>query len=105
MEWEESTDVVEDTDTDSKEEIVEPRLYKVIMHNDHYTTMEFVVYVLETVFHKSLDEAMTTMLSVHNKGSGICGVYTAEVAETKIYKVHQMARAQEFPLKCTMEEE
>jgi len=105
MEWDESSDIIEQTDTSTKEEIVEPPMYKVIMLNDHYTTMEFVVYILETVFHKSLKEAIAIMLNIHNKGSGICGVYTAEVAETKIQQVHQLARNKEFPLKCTMEEE
>jgi len=105
MEWDESSNVIEQTDTDTQENIVEPPMYKVIMLNDHYTTMEFVVYVLETVFHKSLMEAVLIMLNIHNLGSGICGVYTAEVAETKIQQVHQMARNKEFPLKCTMEEE
>jgi len=105
MEWEDSTHVIEETDTEMREEIVEPPMYRVIMLNDHYTTMEFVVYVLETVFHKSLQEAIVIMMNIHNKGSGICGVYTAEVAETKIQKVHNMARKKDFPLKCTMEEE
>jgi ATP-dependent Clp protease adaptor protein ClpS len=105
MEWKDSSDIIEETEPNTQEDILEPPMYKVIMLNDHYTTMEFVVYVLETVFYKSLMEAITIMLSIHNQGSGICGVYTAEVAETKIQKVHQMARDNEFPLKCTMEEE
>ncbi|MBF0449273.1 MAG: ATP-dependent Clp protease adapter ClpS [Candidatus Magnetomorum sp.] len=104
MEWEESLDVIEDTDTNTEEDILEPSMYKVIMYNDHYTTMEFVVYVLEKIFHKSLKEALRIMLNIHNKGAGICGVYPAEVAETKIMTVHQMARENEFPLKCEMEE-
>jgi ATP-dependent Clp protease adaptor protein ClpS len=105
MEWEDESNVIEQTDTKNLEDIVEPPMYKVVMLNDHYTTMEFVVYVLETVFHKNLMEAIAIMLSIHNEGAGICGVYTAEVAETKIQQVHQLARDKEFPLKCTMEEE
>jgi ATP-dependent Clp protease adaptor protein ClpS len=105
MEFEDDSDVIEETESDTQEEILEPPMYKVIMLNDHYTTMEFVVYVLETVFHKSLQEAIIIMLNIHNNGAGICGVYTAEVAETKIQKVHNLAREKEFPLKCTMEEE
>jgi len=105
MEWEDSSNVIEETESDTQENIVEPPMFKVIMLNDHYTTMEFVVYVLETVFHKNLMEAIVIMLNIHNQGAGICGVYTAEVAETKIMQVHQMARDKEFPLKCTMEEE
>ena len=106
MEWDESLDTIEesDTDTDQQEDFTEPPMYKVIMMNDHFTTMEFVVYVLETIFNKSLKEAILIMLNVHNKGSEVCGVYTAEVAETKIQLVHQKAREKEYPLKCTMEE-
>jgi ATP-dependent Clp protease adaptor protein ClpS len=105
MEREDASNVIEETDTQNEEDIVEPPMYKVIMLNDHYTTMEFVVYVLETVFHKNLMEAIVIMLNIHNEGLGICGIYTAEVAETKIQQVHQLAREKEFPLKCTMEEE
>jgi ATP-dependent Clp protease adaptor protein ClpS len=104
MEWEDSTDVIDETDTETREDITEPPMFKVIMLNDHYTTMEFVVYVLEKIFHKSLKEAIRIMLSIHNKGSGVCGIYPADVAETKILTVHQLARDNEFPLKCAMEE-
>jgi len=88
-----------------QEEIREPRNYKVLLHNDDYTTMEFVVQVLSTVFNKSEAEANRIMLSVHNNGVGVCGVYTAELAETKVIMVRQMARKGGYPLKCTMEEE
>ncbi|KPA18344.1 ATP-dependent Clp protease adaptor protein ClpS [Candidatus Magnetomorum sp. HK-1] len=105
MDWEESFDVIEEIEDEEEEKITEPPMYKVIMYNDHYTTMEFVVYILEKIFHKSLKEAVRIMLNIHNKGLGICGVYPAEVAETKIQTVHQIARDNEFPLKCGMEEE
>ncbi len=83
----------------------EPSLYRVILLNDDYTTMEFVIHVLETVFHKPLPEATRIMLSVHKKGAGLCGVYTREIAETKVAYVHAMASENQFPLKCTMEKE
>jgi ATP-dependent Clp protease adaptor protein ClpS len=88
-----------------RQETKEPSLYKVIILNDDYTTMEFVIYVLETVFHKSPPEATRIMLSVHKQGAGICGVFTREIAETKIVTVHEMAAENKFPLKCTMEKE
>jgi len=81
----------------------EPPMYQVILLNDDYTSMEFVVLVLETVFKKSPSEANTIMLSVHEKGAGIAGVFTKEIAETKIALVKTLARQNEFPLKCTME--
>lgn len=88
-----------------KQETEEPSLYRVILLNDDYTTMEFVIHVLETVFHKPLPEATRIMLNVHKKGSGLCGVYTREIAETKVAEVHAMAAENQFPLKCTMEKE
>jgi ATP-dependent Clp protease adaptor protein ClpS len=91
--------------TSLEEEVREPRKYKVILHNDDYTTMEFVVQVLMGVFHKSEVEATQIMLAVHKNGQGVCGVFTAEVAETKVVMVRQMARRDGYPLKCTMEEE
>ena len=83
----------------------QPRRYKVLLHNDDYTTMEFVVHVLKTVFGKSESEASLVMLKVHQEGVGVCGIYTAEIAEAKVVMVHHMARKKGFPLKCTMEEE
>ncbi len=91
--------------TGLQEETREPRKYKVLLHNDDYSTMEFVVQVLTTVFNKSEAEANRIMLAVHKSGIGVCGVYTAEVAETKVIMVRQMARKGGYPLKCTMEEE
>lgn len=90
--------------TESKKKLKPPPVYRVLLHNDDYTTMEFVVEVLQTVFHKSLMEATQIMLHVHRTGIGVAGVYTYEVAETKIAMVEAMARHHEFPLKCTMEE-
>lgn len=88
-----------------RQETKEPSLYRVILLNDDYTTMEFVIHVLETVFYKSPAEATQIMLSVHKKGAGLCGLYTREIAETKIIAVHEMAAQNQFPLKCTMERE
>jgi len=85
-------------------EVKEPQEYKVLLHNDNYTTMEFVIKVLRMVFSKSPEEANRIMLNVHKKGIGICGIYTHEIAETKVYIVKQMAMQSNFPLKCSMEE-
>ena len=82
-----------------------PPMYKVILHNDDYTTMEFVVEILIKVFGKSLEKASIIMLNVHRQGKGICGSYTREIAETKVNTVHNLAREQGFPLKSTMEKE
>ena len=82
-----------------------PRRYKVLLHNDDYTTMEFVVQILVQVFRKSETEATQIMLHVHTKGSGVCGVYTYDLAQTKVHQVTQLARKSEMPLKCTMEAE
>ena len=81
-----------------------PPLFKVLMHNDDYTTMEFVVQVLETVFHKSTTEANRIMLNIHVRGVGMCGTYPFEIAETKIARVHHLARESGFPLRCSLEE-
>lgn len=84
-------------------ETKEPPLYKALLHNDDYTSMEFVVSVLENVFKKSTDEATEIMLNVHQKGVGVAGIYTYEICETKIAIVHELARKNEFPLRCSME--
>ena len=85
-----------------EEDIFTPSMYNVIMHNDNITTMEFVVEILETIFHMQKDEATKTMLLIHNIGMAICGVYSFEIAETKIDIVHKLAQKRNFPLKCTM---
>lgn len=94
----------EDVGSNVEEELEEPPMYRVLLHNDDYTTMEFVVQILENVFHKSPSEATHIMLSVHKNGTGVCGVFTAEVAETKVELVHHLARKNGFPLQCSMEE-
>ena len=82
-----------------------PSLYRVLLLNDDYTPMEFVVYVLERFFQKNQEEATTIMLHVHQNGVGLCGVFTYEVAETKVAQVLDLARRHEHPLQCTMEKE
>lgn len=88
---------------ESKVEI--PRLYKVVLHNDDYTPMDFVVQILMSVFKKDEISATQIMLNVHNLGRGICGVYTYEIAETKVARVHQLAEQNEYPLQASMEAE
>ncbi|MCL2340079.1 MAG: ATP-dependent Clp protease adapter ClpS [Proteobacteria bacterium] len=95
-------DKVETTDRKS---LQEPPLYKVLLHNDDYTTMEFVVMILQTVFRKSLDEATGIMLNVHHQGVGIAGIYTREIGETKVEIVHRMAKRSHFPLRCSLEQD
>jgi ATP-dependent Clp protease adaptor protein ClpS len=82
-----------------------PSMYKVLILNDDYTPMEFVVHILERFFNKNRQEATDIMLHVHRRGVGICGIYTYEVAETKVAQVMDFARANEQPLQCTMEKE
>ena len=87
--------------TARKEKLQAPRKYKVIMHNDDYTTMEFVILVLQKLFNKTTSEAQAIMLEVHTRGFGICGIYTFEVAESKVAKVTKYARENGHPLKCS----
>jgi ATP-dependent Clp protease adaptor protein ClpS len=94
----------EDTGVQQKPRLQEPKLFRVVLHNDHYTTMDFVVKVIVTVFHKPAAEATKIMLDVHKKGSGIVGVYTHDIAATKVSQVHEMARQCEFPLRASYEE-
>ena len=95
----------DDVFTIEKEKVRKPSLYKVLLHNDDYTTMEFVITVLLKFFHKSESEAIHTMLTVHNKGVGVAGVYTRETAETKVKQISEFAREHQHPLKCSMEPE
>ncbi|MGQ9897981.1 MAG: ATP-dependent Clp protease adapter ClpS [Acidobacteriota bacterium] len=81
----------------------EPPMFRVLLHNDDYTTMPFVVYVLQHIFHHSESEATRIMLNVHRRGIGVAGVYPHEIAETKMMQTIQLARANEFPLLCTIE--
>lgn len=88
---------------EAEERVQEPPLFQVLLHNDDYTTMEFVVYVLQSVFNMQEDQAIQVMLNVHVQGIGVAGIYTYEVAEMKVAKTTAMAREHEFPLLCTME--
>jgi len=89
--------------TDHKPKVKEPPLYKVLLHNDDYTSMEFVVLLLEKIFSKTTPEATRIMLNVHQQGIGVAGVYHKEVAETKVAIVHDLAQKNEYPLRCSME--
>lgn len=91
--------------TESETKLEKPPLYKVVLHNDDFTTMEFVVFVLTHVFLRSTDEAFAIMLKVHHEGIGIAGTYSYEVANMKAEKAMNLARASEYPLLCTVEEE
>lgn len=91
------------SDTDA--EVKEPPMYKVLLHNDDYTTMDFVVEILMSVFNKSIEESIMIMMNVHRQGIGICGLYTLEIAETKMNFVHAAAREKGFPLRCSIEKE
>jgi ATP-dependent Clp protease adaptor protein ClpS len=91
------------TDARAQARTRQPPMFTVVMHNDDYTTMEFVVEALVKVFHKSPTEANRVMLHIHFKGSGTCGTYPYEIAETKVGKVHDLARREGFPLRCTLE--
>jgi len=89
----------------TKKKLEKPRLYKVLLHNDDYTTMEFVVAILREVFHHNEVDATRIMLHVHQNGMGVAGVYTFEVAETRVSKALALAKDAQFPLMCTMEPE
>ncbi len=91
--------------TESETKLEKPPLFKVLLHNDDFTTMEFVVYVLRTVFHKNEVDAFTIMMNVHRVGVGVAGVYTYEIANMKAEKTMNLARVHEYPLLCTVEEE
>ena len=85
--------------------VKKPTLYKVILLNDDYTPMEYVVILLKSIFNKSQDQAVNIMLTIHQKGSGVCGVYTLEIAETKVDKVMKLAKSDQHPLQCIIEKE
>ena len=97
------SDLEESAVAESQEKVEEPPLFRVLLHNDDYTTMEFVVWVLESVFNLPEDQAIQIMLNVHVRGIGVAGIYTFEVAEMKIAKTTALAREHEFPLLVTME--
>jgi ATP-dependent Clp protease adaptor protein ClpS len=90
---------------EKKTKLEKPKLFKVILHNDDFTTMDFVVFVLEYVFSRSEAEAVAIMLSVHNSGIGVAGIYPYEIANMKCQKAINLAKSREYPLLCTVEEE
>ena len=90
---------------ESKTRLEKPKLFKVLLHNDDFTTMDFVVFILKHVFRRSDAEAFSIMLKMHNEGVGVAGTYTYEIATMKAQKTINLARAREFPLLCTVEEE
>ena len=92
-------------ESETREKIDQPRLWQVLLHNDNYTTMDFVVLVLVSVFHKPEAEAVRIMYDVHRKGIGRVGAYPHEIAETKVRRVTELAQQAQFPLLCTMEPE
>jgi ATP-dependent Clp protease adaptor protein ClpS len=97
------TDVTVDERTRTQKRVQEPPLYQVLLHNDDYTTMEFVIEILMVVFNRSMEDATRIMLNVHRNGVGICGVYPYDIAETKVETVEVLAISSGFPLKCSME--
>lgn len=99
-----STDFEEAVVAESKEKVEEPPLFKVLLHNDDFTTMEFVVWILESVFNMAEEQAIQVMLNVHLRGIGVAGIYTYEIAETKVEKTTALAREHEYPLLVTMEQ-
>ena len=93
------------TETRNEQKVQRPRLWRVLLHNDDYTTQDFVVWVLETIFQKPAGEAFTIMMSVHSSGLGIAGIYTHDVADTKLTATKNLAEEHEMPLLVTMEPE
>jgi ATP-dependent Clp protease adaptor protein ClpS len=93
------------TQTRPEQRTKKPPLFRVLLHNDDYTTMEFVVWILQTVFHHDETSATRIMLHIHQNGIGVAGIYTYEIAETRAARVEALARTHEFPLRCTVEEE
>lgn len=102
---ENETDESQDTGILEKIEVQEPSFYKVILHNDDFTPMDFVTHVLQKFFNKDPEQAKKVMLDVHKKGQGMAGIYSFEVAETKTFLTNNLAKQNKYPLKCTMEKE
>jgi len=94
-----------DVATKERQEVKRPPLYKVLLHNDDYTTQDFVVFILVSIFDHQLETATQIMLHVHHRGIGIAGLFPFETAEAKVKQVHDLAREREFPLKCSIEPE
>lgn len=101
VETKEDSDVIVITKKKSKTQ--KPRMYKVILHNDDYTSMDFVVDILESIFHKTPVIATQIMMEIHHKGKGVCGIYTRDVAESKVRQVEEKSLQEGYPLLCTME--
>ena len=93
------------TESETEQQLDRPRMYRVLLHNDNYTSMEFVVFVLIAVFRQPESEAMRIMLNVHRKGVGVAGVYQFDIAETKVERVRALAQDSQYPLQCSMEPE
>ncbi len=93
-----------ENELDTRLALDEPKQYKVLLHNDDYTSMEFVIEVLMHLFHRTLADAERIMLDIHKKEKGVCGIYTHQIAETKVHQVKELAKANGFPLLATMEE-
>lgn len=91
--------------TRERTDVRKPPMYRVLLHNDDYTTMPFVVYVLQNIFQHNEDDAYRIMMAVHRQGIGVAGTYTCEIAETKMTQTIRLARANDFPLLCTIEPE
>lgn len=96
-------DTQEETVVKKQVEIEEPVLYKVILHNDNHTPVDFVVAILERFFHKTQEIANELTMQIHKSGTGVCGIYPYEIAETKVSQVIEYAREHEYPLRCTMD--
>lgn len=89
--------------TEEEVQVEKPKLYRVFLLNDDYTPMDFVIHVLQKIFHKPIEEATRLMWKVHTEGQGLCGVYTYDVAQTKVYQTKALARKHQHPLECLME--
>lgn len=100
-----NTQTTEETITEEQTEVTTPKFYKVLIHNDDKTTMDFVIMLLRTVFHRTLDEAIELTMSVHCDGYGVVGIYTKEVAEEKVAESIDLALSYGFPLQTTFEED
>ena len=103
-EWEDDDNEGTGVAAQTRKEVKKPPLYKVLLHNDDYTPMNFVVFVLQSIFHKEPSEAVQIMYAVHKQGVGIAGVYTYEIAESKVERVVELAKEHAFPFTCTIEE-
>jgi ATP-dependent Clp protease adaptor protein ClpS len=101
--WDPNGQSESDVATETEKKLKQPQLYRVLLHNDDYTTMEFVVAVLIDIFHHKEEDAVRIMLHVHHQGVGVAGVFSFEIAETKVRQTTERARANEYPLRCTME--